>query len=182
MRQDRSVSSPIERVKPLIRTRQIRHFTDEAVGAEDLRALTEVARWSGSSRNSQPWRFIVLRDVALIRHIAETGRPQSRALTTAMAAIAIAMPDDEERTVGLTYDEGRVAERLLIAASMLGLGAGIAWARSDVRREVGDLIGIGDGRFVRTIMAIGHPSAEGLAAKSAPGQARLPLAQLVSER
>ena len=41
---------------------------------ETLRALAVVARWSGSSRNSQPWRFIVLRDLALIRELWQATR------------------------------------------------------------------------------------------------------------
>lgn len=176
------MNDSIGRVRPLIRTRQIRHFTREPVNEADLRALAEVARWSGSSRNSQPWRFIIVRDVDLIRHIAEVGHPQTRALRTAMAAIAISLPDEEGRAIGLAYDDGRVGERLLIAASMLWLGAGIAWARSDVRHEIGELLGVQEVRFVRTIVAIGHPSDQGLAPKSAPGLARLPLDELVRWR
>jgi nitroreductase len=52
-----SMDDPITRLRPLLRTRQYREFTGEPVSDEDLRALAQVARWSGSSRNSQPWRF-----------------------------------------------------------------------------------------------------------------------------
>ena len=34
-------------------------FSDRAVAEEDLRALFEAARWSASSYNEQPWRYIV---------------------------------------------------------------------------------------------------------------------------
>jgi nitroreductase len=176
------MDAPTNRLKPLIRTRQYRHFTSEPVSEEDLIALAHVARWSGSSRNSQPWRFLIVRDVALIRRIADIGHPQTRSLQTAMAAFAIVLPDDDTRAVGLAYDDGRVAERVLIGASMLGLGAGITWVRSDVRSEIGGLLDVDEGRFVRTILALGHPSAEGRAPKSPPGQARLPLDELLSRR
>jgi nitroreductase len=173
---------PLDHLRPLIRTRQYRLFTEEPVAEAHLAALVEVARWSGSSRNSQPWRFIVLRDVALIRALGEAGHPQTRSLHTAMAAIAISMPQDDSKGVGYAYDEGRVAERILIGASMLGLGAGIAWILPAVRPRAAELIGLPDDRFVRTIMAIGHPSAEGRAPKSAPGEARLPREELVDWR
>jgi nitroreductase len=174
------VSTGTERLRPLIRTRQYRHFTSEPVADDDLTALAEVARWSGSSRNTQPWRFIAVRDIPLIRQIAEAGEPQTRALHTAMAAFAISLPIEESRAISHAYDDGRVAERVLVGASMLGLGAGVTWVRSDVRQEIGDLLGVEEGRFVRTIMAIGHPSAEGRAPKSPPGKARLPLDELLS--
>ena len=138
-----------------------------------------MARWSGSSRNSQPWRFLVVRDVELMRRIADIGDPQTRSLRTAMAAFAITLPDERSQSISLAYDDGRVAERVLVGAAMLGLGAGITWVRDDVRQQIGGLLGVGEGRFVRTIMALGHPTEQALAPKAAPGEARLPLDDLV---
>lgn len=164
----------------MLRTRQYRQFTQDPVSKEDLRSLAQVARWSGSSRNSQPWRFLIVSDVALIRRIADVGHPQTRALHSAMAALAITLPDDEARKTSLAYDDGRVAERVLIGASLLGLGAGITWVRADVRQQIGQLLEVPEGAFVRTIMALGHPSPEALAPRLAPGEARLPLDELAS--
>ena len=79
------------------------------------------------------------------------------------------------------YDEGRAAERILIAASLLDLGAGITWIRPDVRPTIRELLGVPDDRLVRTIVAIGHPSAAARLPKSAPGTARLPRAETVHE-
>ena len=50
------VSDPTDKVRPLLRKRQTREFTDESVSEADLTALADVARWSGSSANTQPWR------------------------------------------------------------------------------------------------------------------------------
>ena len=176
------MSVETDRLRPLIRTRQYRQFTDAPVSDDVLDALAEVARWSGSSTNSQPWRFVIETDTSVLRQIATIGHPQTRSLNTAMAAFAITLPLDEQRAISLAYDDGRVAERILIAASMLGLGAGIAWVRADVRADIGTLLRVESGRFVRTIMALGHPTEEARAPKSAPGQARLPLEELVTRR
>ena len=59
---------PGEVLRPLRRVRQVRQFTDQPIDPAALDAIVDVGRWSGSSRNSQPWRFIVLRDVELIRY------------------------------------------------------------------------------------------------------------------
>jgi len=174
-------ASAIERVRPLIRTRQMREFTDEPLTDGELEAITEVARWSGSSKNEQPWRFIVIRDVDTIRKIAEAGLPQTRSLRTAMGAVAIVLPDEPGRQLSRAYDDGRAAERMLIAASMLGLGGGIAWIRSDVRDVVRDLLGLPPDRFVRTIVALGHPTEAARRPKSAPGKGRLPREELIFE-
>jgi nitroreductase len=174
-----AAGDPREIVRPLIHTRQYREFTTEPVDEPRLEAIADVGRWTGSSQNTQPWRFIVLRDESTLRKIAEAGVPQTRSLRTATAAIAIAMPNDPKRDVSYAYDEARAAERMLVAASMLGLGAGIAWIRSDVRELMGTLLGLPEDRFVRTILALGHPTPAARAPKSTPGTARRPRNEVV---
>ena len=172
-------AKPLDAVRPLLRVRQFREFTDERVDDDALQAITDAARWSGSSRNTQPWRFIVVRRTETLRTIAQAGLPQTRSLRTAMAAVAVALPSDPDRSVSHAFDEGRVAERMLIAAALIGVGAGIAWVRSDVRDAVSELLGIPDGWFVRTIVSVGHPTGEARRPKSAPGTARRPRDEMV---
>ena len=132
-------TNPADRLRPLRQIRQIREFTDEPVDRAALDAIADVGRWSGSSSNSQPWRFIVVTDAAVLRRLAVIGLPQTRSLQTATAAIAIVLPADDGHEVGHAYDEGRAAERILIAASMLDLGAGIAWILSGIRASIGEI-------------------------------------------
>jgi nitroreductase len=169
------------RVRPLVRVRQIREFTDEPVSPAELDAVVDVARWSGSSKNNQPWQFIVIRQPATLRGIHEAGMPQTRSFQTATAGIAIVLPAEPAREIVDAYDDGRAAERILIAASILGLGAAIAWIRSDVRSAASDLLGLPGDKFVRTIVAIGHPSDAARRPKSAPGTARFPREETVFE-
>lgn len=173
--------APDERLRVLRHTRQYREFEPRPVDQTDLDALADAARWSGSSANSQPWRFIVLRDPATIRAINELGLPSTRGLATAPAAIAITVPTDEKKAVGIAYDEGRATERILIAAGMLDLGAGISWMVPRIRGAVGRILGLPEDRMVRTIVQVGHPTAAARMPKSAPGEARMPREQTVFE-
>ena len=177
----KAAPDPLATVKPLIRVRQIRDFTSKRVTKAELEAITEVARWSGSSRNEQPCRFIALRDKATITEIAELGLPQTRGLPTATAAIAIAVPDEPERELSRAFDDGRAAERILIAANLLGMAGGISRVRPDVREPINKRLELPTNRSVRTIVAIGYPSTEALAPKSEPGAARLPRELVVYE-
>jgi nitroreductase len=170
-----------ERVRPLIRVRQIRDFSDRPIAPAELDAIADVARWSGSSQNTQPWRFILIRQRDTIHRLAESARPQTRALLSATAAIAIVLPEGPGRAVSHAYDEGRAAERILIAASMLGLGAGITWILPDARARIHSILAIPEGEFVRTIVAIGHPSESASKPKSAPGTARMPRNEVIFE-
>ena len=161
------MSSPAEKLRPLRQTRQFREFTAEPVDEGSLDAIADVARWSGSSANSQPWRFIIVTDEATIRQIAAMGMPSTRSLQSATAAIAIVLPDEKGKQVGYAFDEGRAAERMLIAAGMIDLGAGIAWVRADIRDAVGKMFDLPADRFIRTIVVLGHPTEAARRPKSA---------------
>ena len=173
--------TPAERLRPLRRTRQVREFEPRPLDRETIDALVDVARWTGSSSNTQPWRFIVITEPATLRALNEAGLPQTRGLATAPAAIAIALPAGDDRGLNDAYDDGRVAERLLVAAAMLDIGAGISWIRIPVRAAANAILGIPDEWMVRTIVQLGHPTEAARAPKAAPGEARLPRSETVFE-
>lgn len=157
-------------------TRQVRQFTDEPVADTDLDRILDVARWTGSSTNWQPWQFAVIRDREKLARLAELA-PNAGHVARAAVVIAIVMPG--ARPEWEMYDEGRCAERILIAAEALGLGAGIGWATPKYRQGVADYLGLEEPRYVRTFVSLGHPTAEARRAKSAPGEARKPLSELL---
>jgi nitroreductase len=163
----------------LRRTRQYREFTDRPVADDDLREILNVARWTGSGGNAQEWRFHVIRDPAMRGRLAELVS-NARHVGRAAVVIAIAMPG--EKQIIEAFDEGRVAERILVAAEALGLGAGIGWATGEARQAVSELLGVAPPGYVRTLISIGHPTAEVLASRSPRGEARKPLSELVVER
>jgi len=162
----------------LRRTRQVRQFTAELVSDNDLQTILEVARWSGSSMNRQPWTFIVVRERGDLQRLADLA-PNAKHVAGAAVAIAVAMGGANAEWDA--YDEGRAAERILIAANALGLGAGIGWALESNRPQVAQFLGLTPPAFVRTIISLGHPTEAATQPKSAPGTARRPLKDLVRE-
>lgn len=177
---DSPESGARELVRPLVRVRQIREYTPEPPTDEELADIADAARWTGSGSNQQPWRFIVIRDPKVLARLHVAGVPQTRTLRTAPAAIAIALPNSQN-PVSPAYDDGRATERILIAANLLGLAAGIAWIRRDVAPVASELLGLPSDWFVRTVVAIGHPTEAALRPKSAPGKGRLPRGEVVFE-
>ncbi len=102
--------------------RQTRTFTDEPVSDADLRAVLEVMRWTGSAGNSQPWRFIVIRDPATRKALSESVDSMS---WIAKAPLVLVVVVEDGKSSTRLHDLGRVDERILLAAQALGLGAGI---------------------------------------------------------
>jgi nitroreductase len=165
-------------LRALRSTRQVRRFTDVPVAEAVIQDILEVARWTGSSENSQPWLFVVIRDPEVRRRIAELAH-YSRHVGKAPLAIAIVMPGTDPETEA--YDEGRVAERILVAAGAMDLGAGIGWAEKPEQPAVGELLGVTPPAFVRTIISIGHPTEEARRPRTGPGTGRRPLQEFVRE-
>lgn len=129
--------------------------------------------------NTQQWRFIVIRDAGVRRRIAELSR-YARHVGGAPVAIAIEMPGEDAETDA--YDEARVAERILIAAGAMDLGAGIGWAEAPEWPEIRELLGVQPPAFVRTIVSIGHPTNEARRPRTGRGTGRRPLEEFVRER
>ena len=142
-------------VDAMRRVRQARLYRPDPVPHDVTTQLLEVARWTGSSRNSQPWEFIVVTEPEILRQISEIRTPIN---WLAGAPLAIAIVLNGESAVSEAYDEGRVTERLLVAARLLGLGGGTAWFGDEAQEAQGKaLLGIPADRAAHSVVAIGYP-------------------------
>ena len=167
--------SSFDKVRELQKVRQRRSYENKPVANELVNELLEVARWSGSSRNTQPWHFIVITDKDVLAKLGAL-RPNITWMEGAPLAIAIVLDHADA-----TYDEGRVTERLLIAAKFLGLGAGTAWFGEPENNEVAkQILGVPAEKALYSVVVIGHPVRGGddLLGRTAVG--RKPLAEVVS--
>jgi nitroreductase len=160
------------------KVRQARQYRPDPVPDEVVTELLEIARWTGSSRNSQPWHFIVVTDQEQIRQISQL-RPAINWMASAPLAIAIVLNGASETTEA--YDEGRVSERLLIGARLLGLGGGTAWFGDESQRQQAkDLLGIPAERAAHSVVVLGYPTSTKDPRPGAAAGGRKPLSELVS--
>jgi nitroreductase len=164
--------------RQLRQLRQTRRFTDRPVPEDVIADLLEVARWSGSSKNTQPWHFIVITDPAMRKTLSESGE-YAGFLAGAPLVIAIAMEGERPRRG--TYDEGRVSERIMLAADAHGLGAGTGWFApgADGEDRVDTALGVPEGMSVIQAIGIGYPAEADQRARSVRG-GRKPLEEIVS--
>jgi len=138
------------------KVRQARQYKPDAVPDDILHELLEVAQWTGSSRNTQPWHFIVVTDKAQLRELSQVRTPIN---WVANAPLAIAIVLNGHSHVSEAYDEGRVTERLLIAARLLGLGGGTAWFGDDAQQARGkEILGVPPERTARSLVVLGYPT------------------------
>jgi nitroreductase len=156
--------------------RQSRRFLDRPIAQDDLEQLLEVARWTGSAKNSQPWHLVVVTEPATNEALAGLGE-FTGFLAGAAASIVVAV-EGEGRSVA--YDDGRLQERVMLAAAGLGLGSGTAWFSSaESRQRVRDLLHLPSHLQPWSAIGVGHT--DPTQAQAAPQlSGRRPLEEIVS--
>lgn len=163
---------PSEITRTLRQVRQTRDYRSDPVPEDALLDILNVARWTGSVTNTQPWKFIIVTDPDTKRKMAEAA-PYTAHIGIGPVVICVAREPKGSETDN--FDEGRLAERIMIAAQAHGLSSGLARARDDAQNVIGGLLGVPEDMVLRTMVSIGYPTEEGAKPKSARGGARRPL-------
>lgn len=163
-----------DRIAFLRGLRAVRHFLPDDVPQEVIDDLLTVARWSGSASNRQPWEVVIVRDRDLLRKLADLDG-YAKHLAGAPLGVVLVMSGEEGREDHESYDEGRLSERLMLAADAHGIGSCIGWLINDGQERARELLGIPAGRKVRTILSMGYPDEAARAARQRPEQPRKPL-------
>lgn len=167
-----------DRIAFLRGLRAVRSFSSDPVPRKVVNDVLEVARWSGSASNRQPWELVVIRERETLRALAEV---EGYAGHLAGAALGIVPVMFGERPEQETYDEGRLCERIMLAAFAHGVGASIGWFVGGGTTAAKEVLGIPPVRRVRTAISMGYPDEEARRTGAGRGQARKPLAEIVHE-
>lgn len=157
--------------------RAVRQFSDDSIPDDVLADIMDVARWSGSAMNRQPWELIVVTDPETLGIIAASS---SHAGHVAGARVAIVIALDNAQPSWEAFDDGRLSERIMLAAQAHGVGSCIGWlVPESAGTEVGTLLGIPPGMRLRTVISLGYPATPGRRGNS-KGSARKPMSDIVS--
>jgi nitroreductase len=152
--------------------RAVREFQRKPVPEEIVGDVLEVARWSGSASNRQFGQIILIRQRQSLEDLARMPG-YVRHLRGAALAMLLVMPG--EWPEGETFDEGRLAERIMLGAWAHGVGSSIGWFSPEGRAKVKQMLGVPGNHIVRTAIALGYP------ASPARRGARKPISDLVHE-
>jgi nitroreductase len=142
--------------------RNVRSFSDEPLDPEQLDRILEAARRTPSSRNWQPWDFVLVTEREQLRELANVwvgaGHIAGSAATIALVAPVLEERRDQEL---MQYDLGQATMSIMIAAADLGIGTGhSAVGDQDLARR---LLGLPEDRLCAYLIALGHPADRPLA-------------------
>jgi nitroreductase len=134
----------------LIRTkRAVREFKDERVPEEIVREILEAGRLAQSSKNDQPWHFVVIRDRETLRQLSTCGRYAGHLAGADFAVALVIQP-------GYDFDMGQAAAYMQLAAWDRGVGSCIASMWEPDRAK--EILGIPADRQFDTALSFGYPA------------------------
>ena len=139
--------------------RNVRQYTDQPIARADLERILEAGRRAPSSRNWQPWDFVVVTDRDQLTELAKVwqgaGHVARSAATVALVGTDPATLDEQQRDQ-LQYDLGQATANMMITAADLGIGSGHAAVvdQEQARR----VLGFPDGHFLAYVIAFGYPA------------------------
>jgi hypothetical protein len=121
---------------------------------------------------------VVITDKEQLRQISRL-RPPINWVAEVPLAIGIVLNGASAESEA--FDEGRLTERLLIGAKVLGLGGGIAWFGDEAQQAEGErILGIPEEMTARGVVAIGYPTTTKDHRPNANIPGRRPLSEIVS--
>jgi len=134
-----------------IRTRrEIREYLDKPIPEEDIEQILEAGRLAPSSKNSQPWHFVVIRDKDTLRKISNL-TPTGKHIAEAPLAIAILMDCAKLPEI----DGSRATQNMVLAAWSMGIGS--CWVTNFYEDGVKELLGAPQRMKLVTVMPFGYP-------------------------
>jgi nitroreductase len=166
-----------DKIRFLRGLRAVRDYTSDPIPEDVLRDILEVGRWSGSASNVQGTELVVVRDPQIKQRMSELG---ARPAAGAAAVLVIVTPGDSERRELEVFDNGRLVERLLLAAKAQGLGSNIATLKEDGPEVMKQALGIPPEKRIWTVVTLGYPDeAAHNARPKSPTAGRKPAEQFV---
>jgi nitroreductase len=145
--------------------RDVRKFQDKKLPGSDLDRILEAGRRAPSSRNTQPWDFIVVTDPEQLAELALVW-PGAGHVAHSAATVAVVVPALDDRREIAYFDVGQAVMSMMLAAADLGIGSGhAAVSDQDLARRVLQLPG---DRICAHLVPLGYPAERPLALRERP--------------
>lgn len=138
----------------------VRKFNDQAVSGQDIQEILEAGRWTPSPLNSQPWRFIVLKDKDTLSRLATTAQ-HAPFFKNANVAIVVVVENEAKVDAWLAehnqhiYSGACAMQNMLLMTSALGIGG--CWSSLD-EASAREVLAIPEEYILIGSIALGYPA------------------------
>lgn len=133
----------------IVTKRDTRSYAETAIPDAVMHRILTAGRMAGSSKNTQPARFIVIRDRERLKALAASGDFTTHLPSAALAIVVVLEPG------GGLFDAGRAAQNMMVAAWAEGVtSCPTSMHRPDDARA---LLGIPEGHTIATVLPMAYP-------------------------
>lgn len=137
--------------------RNVRQFADREIEEGVLDRILEAGRRAPSSRNWQPWDFVVVTDRRQLQELSEVWRGAGHvAESAATIALVVEDTDDQPARERAEYDLGQATMAMMIAAADQGIGSGHAAVQDQAKAR--EVLGLPADRRTAYLIDLGHPA------------------------
>jgi nitroreductase len=160
------------------RKRAVRRFAERPLDPDHLRRIVDAGRHAGSSKNSQPWEFVVVEERDTLRELGKVG-PYAGHLAGAAAGIALVTPDPATADAPLSvyWDLGQAAQNMMLVAWELGIGSVPATVyEPELAKRI---LGYPDDRHCEFLLSFGYPARDDDLTRPPKAGGRRPLDDIV---
>lgn len=175
MSEQENLPSPQSLLNLLKTRRSIRRYRPDPVPDEMVEQLLEAGRWAPSASNRQPWEFIVVRDEAIRRQVAQHAAFYFiKWAHVEEAPLLIVLCGDARNPAYRRYlheDIGLAGAQIMLQAEALGLGT--CWIGALHRKAVAGILKIPGHLEIVGLLTVGFP------AEDPPPTPRKRLAEIV---
>lgn len=128
--------------------RAVRQFAEREVSNESMERILEAGRWSGSSKNAQPWHFILIRKRETLSELSKCGYYASHLREAAFGVGVVSKP-------GSDFDCGRCIQNMMLAAWGESIGSCIASMHRESKAK--KLLGVPASLRMEHVVSFGYP-------------------------
>lgn len=169
------IPSPSATLALLKGRRSIRRYRPDPVPDELLEQVLTAGQWAASASNRQPWAFVVVRDKALRRAVAQHAAYYFlRWAHVEEAPVLIVLCGNRRNPVYRQFlheDIGLAGGQMMLQAHALKLGT--CWLGGVDREAIGEVLKLPADLEVVGLLTLGYP------AEDPPPPARKPLSEIV---
>ena len=135
--------------RAIVTKRDTRKFEQGPIAEDVLNRILNAGRMAGSSKNTQPVRFVVIQDEQRKKEVAGCGHYANHVPGCAAAICVVLEPG------GSGFDGGRAAQNMMVAAWSEGItSCPTSMHEAD---EIVQVLGLPEGFTVPIVLAMGYP-------------------------
>jgi nitroreductase len=142
-------ASSISVAEAIRRKRAVRRYTTDSVPEEVILEILDAGRRAQSSKNSQPWTFILVTDREQLRRLGTAGTYAAHLPNAAFAVVLVG-------SAGTEFDLGQAAAYMQLAATAHGVGSCITTLHDHAAAHA--ILGVPEELACHWSIAFGYPA------------------------